>query len=348
MNHSEGREGARSFPVQPEVVPAEDEIDLFDYIEVIVRRRWLIFWGTVVCTLAASGYARLQPVSYRAEAYVLPSQERDLNLDAKSAGFVRRSGEYLEALKGPSIGRGVLDRAVPLTADGEADSVRLQDYFGRDNVKQALDGLAACSEFEQDASGVITIAVTLRDSTLAAAVANTYVKELIVFYTEKQRRQAQEDLAFIASRLKALEAELRAAEDSLAAFQKDNRLVEGNVVFRDPEFSFKLSQLQRQVDLRSSLYTTLANQYELARIAARREAPTFEVLRYARPVEAVLRSPGWVVPISAAVGLFVSVFLAFFLEYVQRNRESGRMEPILKELGEDVARLRRLLGRGGR
>ena len=88
MNLSErdlNREKIQPSPAQPEAPPAEDEIDLFDYIEVIVRRRWLIFWAVVICALASFGYGRSQRVSYRAEVNVLPSQERNLDIDAKSA-----------------------------------------------------------------------------------------------------------------------------------------------------------------------------------------------------------------------------------------------------------------------
>ena len=41
----------------------EDEIDLLDYVEVIVRRRWLILFGTVICAVATFGYGKVQPVS---------------------------------------------------------------------------------------------------------------------------------------------------------------------------------------------------------------------------------------------------------------------------------------------
>ena len=326
-------------PGQSPQGPAEDEIELLDYLEVLVRRRWLIFWGVVVCAAASFGLAGTRSPSYRAEANVLPSQERDLQLDGRSAELVRRSGKYLVSLQGLSIRRSVLDRVVLHALDGRQDSVRLADFLGGGNTKRSLDRLAACSDFTQDASGVITIAVTLEDPAMAVAAANAYVGELIIFYTQKQQEQVTEDLAFIKARMKTVETELMAAEDALVVFRR------ANVAIQDPALSIKLSHIQRQVNLKASLYSTLANQYELARLQARREAPQFEVLGEASaPGIHGVSDRRRTVLLSAVVGLFVSVFLAFVLEYFERNRQSGLMEPILDELRSDLARVKAALG----
>ena len=307
-----------------------------------VRRRWLILLGILVCVLASWGYESKKSVFYRVEASVLPSQERDLEVDSRSAEVVRRSDSYMKTLKSPSTMRSMLERTLSGTAYGLPDSVRLRDYFGGGNIKLALDRLASCAEFTQEASGVITVAVILEDPLVAAAVANAFVEELIIFYAERQQKQAREDLEFIQDRMKSVEVDLKATEDSLVAFQR------ANVAIQDPALAIQYSHLKRQVDLRSNIYSTLANQYELARIDARREAPTFEVLIHASPDDAVaVGSTQKTVGLSAAVGLFVSVFLAFVLEYVQRNRQSGRLEPILDELKTDVSRARRLFGKEG-
>lgn len=341
------QEDARPFPSPPEGhFEPEDEVDLLAYIEVIVRRRWLIFWGLVGCALAAFGYTRMQPVSYQARATVLPSQERDLKVDGGSAQVVRHSGKYLETLKGFSVGYSMLQRTVPRTADGRRDSTVLGDFFNGNhpreaNLKRGLDGLATCSEFKQDASGAITISITMRDPVMAAAVANAYVEELILFYTQKQQKQAMEDVAFIHSRLRSVAGELRTAEDSLVTFQRSNLSIQ------DPELVLYQAHLKRQVDLKSSLYTTLATQYELARIEARKDAPTFEVLNYARPTDAVpsTATRKRTILLGAAVGLFLFVFLAFLGEYIEQNLRSGRLDPILDELRKDVDRARRLVQR---
>ena len=81
-----------------------------------------------------------------------------------------------------------------------------------------------------------------------------------------------------------------------------------------------------------------------------KEAPHFEVLGLAPPtgIPAVPDRKRTVL-LSAVVGLLVAVFLAFVLEYFERNRRSGRMEPILDELRKDLERVRSAWGvRAGR
>ena len=320
----------------------DDEIDLLDYVEVIVRRRWMIFGATILVVLGVFVYNKPRQVTYVAETIFLPSEERNFELgSADGAQLVQARGKVLETLKGLTVGRAIIERVVPYIRDGRRDSVRLSEYFGSRNAKQALDALIACSKFRQDESGVITITVSQRDSILAAAIANAYVDELQLFYTHSLQRKAQEDLDFIKDRLAQVERELNVAEDSLLFFMDRNVIIPEN-----SSLAVRVSRLQRLVDVRSSVYNNLVNEYEMNRIKSQREAPSFEVLSRARSIDAVSQSPkSWVI-LSVAVGLLFSVFLAFILEYIQKTRKSGRLDPIVKELQRDVDRLKRLLGKG--
>ena len=321
----------------------EDEIDLLDYVEVIVRRRWMIFWIVVICTLASALFSRSRPIVYQVEAHLLASQQRNIELVGGTAQIVESSGGYgyLEALKGLAIQRSMLNRRVVIRSNGGRDSVSLHQYFGG-KTKQALEGLAACSIFSQGEVGVISIAVTLRDSVMAASVANAYVEELILFFTVKQQRRTQEDLQFIQSRIEEVEKELWAAQDSLTTFQKSNISIQHN-----PELETRHTYLRGRVELKRSIYHALMNKYEIVRIDERKTTPTFEVLSLANPDDAVpsTAAPRTVVLISGMVGLMVSICLAFLIEYTVRIHRAGRIAPILNELGKDVERVRRLLGR---
>ena len=319
----------------------EDEIDLLDYVEVIVRRRWMILFTTFVVVLGTLAYVSLLPVTYVAQASLLPLEMRNFGLgSSKDLQQVQSYGQILETLKGATVRRGVGDRLVPYIKDGQTDSMRLSDYFGSRNTKQALDALAACSGFQQDESGVITITVSARDSVLAAAIANAYVDELQLFYTQKLQRKSQEGLKFIEDRLAMVEAELQVVEDSLLVFLERNVFIPDN-----SPISFQISRLQRLVDIRSSVYNQLVNEYELARIKVQQELPSFEVLSEARPIDATSDSEWPWFLLSLSLGLLISVVQAFIFEYIHRTRKSGRLEPIRKSLRADVNCMRRLLGK---
>ena len=51
----------------------EREIELIDYIEVLLKRKKLIIIGTLVCVLVTGLYSITQPRSYQAEALVVVS-----------------------------------------------------------------------------------------------------------------------------------------------------------------------------------------------------------------------------------------------------------------------------------
>lgn len=316
----------------------EEEIDLLDYVEVIVRRRWLVFWGTVICALTSLVYSQLQPVVYRAEASVLPLQDHALEMKGEAVGLVWRTEHYLKSLRSVTIGRSIMERKV--LTERARDSISVRTYLGGNNTKVALAGLAACSDFEQDVVGVITVAVTLQDSVVPASLANIYVDELILFYTEKQKSQVSKGVEFIETRFQEVQRELWAAEDSLAVFLETNR-TGADVQVHDPRISMHRDRLQGKVNFKRSIYGTLANQYELARIEARKEAPTFEVLSLARPGD-VLPIRSRIFWIGGLAGLCVSVLLAFLVEYL--THRSGRIESMLSLLREDVRRLERLIG----
>ncbi len=143
---------------------------------------------------------------------------------------------------------------------------------------------------------------------------------------------------------------LRLCRRYLTEFRKQNRNLafgQGVTVFLTPEEEIKYSRLQQRTQILSSLFSTVMNRYEVARLEAKREISSIEVLNYAEPPESVLK-PNITRPmlLSSAMGFMVSVFLAFFLEYVERGRQSGRMDPILKHLQRDVAQMKRLFGAG--
>jgi uncharacterized protein involved in exopolysaccharide biosynthesis len=312
----------------------EDEIDLLDYVEVIVRRRWLIFLGTVICAAATLVYGKLTPEQneYRAEANVLVREEPMMTPQGQ---VVQAGSVNLNDLQRYDVRRGILDTLVPVAREGRQDSIILWDYFNGEGqtIRQALDRLVEVTEIRQDNAGVVTISVTMGDSAVAAIVANGYVNELIRFQTDEQQNRIREELAFIEERQEVVEADLRAAEDSLLTFKRKHRglPMQGIPV---EELEMQLSWHQRRVDARAGLYNSLLNQHEQALLRAKLASPKLQVINYAFAETAEQTAWGLrrKATLGGAVGLVLSVFLAFILEYIDRNRKSGRLDPIIREL----------------
>ena len=332
-------------PVYPDPL-MEDEIDLLDYVEVIVRRRWLIVWAVLVCAVAAVVYAKQQPQVFVAEATILPADEQDfLNLgEGMQRG--RQRSFYIDILKSLPINRSVLQKVYAYELDGIAHRTDLMAYFDAKTVQRGIDALLGVAEFKSGQTGVITISVETRSGDLSAAVANMYVEQLIFYNRDKRQMRIKEQLAFIENRLAEIQKELAQAEEALVEFRTQHRELEEEAGYLAPEPATEYSRLQREVQIRSSLLSTVLNQYEIARVEAQKEVPNVEALNYAEAPEFGSRvGAKKAVVLASAVGLFASVFLAFLLEYIQRNRQSGRLEPFLEELRGDVDRAKRFLGK---
>jgi uncharacterized protein involved in exopolysaccharide biosynthesis len=323
----------------------EDEINLFDYIEVMVRRRRLIIFCALVCALTAAVITWNKPVSYRAEASVLPSQETtQIDTEPRQES---PSNKYIGGLKSTTTARSMLERGVPVP--GKESFVPLRDYLAGDGAKQktkqCLEALAECSKFEQSANEVITIAVTLKDSAVAVAIANAYVEELIQFYTNKVQAWREKELEALNLDKRTQGHELEEAENALLLFQQQNTGLLSGTTSSDPELALELRRLNRKVKVKEDLYTAIVHKYELARINARSEAPTFEVLHRARAADVVIVTKGFQ-PINGfmyggLVGIAASVLLAFFFEYHAKNK--AQWYSLLEYPGWEMQLLRRLL-----
>ena len=89
-----------------------------------------------------------------------------------------------------------------------------------------------------------------------------------------------------------------------------------------PELGMELIRLAREVKVQETVFNLLTAQFEQAKINEARDTPTVQFLDRAVPAERKARpSTTLNMAIAGALSLFVGVFLAFFLEYVERMRK---------------------------
>jgi len=89
-----------------------------------------------------------------------------------------------------------------------------------------------------------------------------------------------------------------------------------------PELGMELIRLMREVKVQETVFALLTQQFEQAKIAEARDTPIVQVLDKAVPAERKSKPKTTLnMAIAGALSLFVGVFLAFFLEYVERVRK---------------------------
>ncbi len=91
---------------------------------------------------------------------------------------------------------------------------------------------------------------------------------------------------------------------------------------RVPELGMELIRLTRDVKVQETVFSLLMAQYEQAKINEARDTPSVQLLDKAVPAERKSKPKTTLnMAIAGALSLFVGIFLAFFLEYVERMRK---------------------------
>lgn len=189
----------------------EDEIDLREYIDVLIRHWKTIVALTLVAAVVAGVISFLLPPTYEAVATLVATGARyRLTFDPRfqSVDTVLPPQAYSGLLKTPQLQTKVLEELGP-------------GFFEEPLTVEELDGLAEV-EVGKDPT-VFYIMVHFRDAGKAATIANTwamlYVQEVndLYGYSEKE-------IATLESQLAAAKEALDSSEEALRAFREESGL----------------------------------------------------------------------------------------------------------------------------
>jgi hypothetical protein len=93
-----------------------------------------------------------------------------------------------------------------------------------------------------------------------------------------------------------------------------------------PTLALQYLRLMRDLKVQETLYALLTSQYEQAKIQEARDTPTVQVLDPGIPAEKKSKpSIRLNMMIAGVLALFVRIFVAFFLEYLERVRAQEAM-----------------------
>jgi uncharacterized protein involved in exopolysaccharide biosynthesis len=210
-------------------IAPEDQIDLLDYLEVLLKRKMLIAKITGAAIVISVVYSLLLPKIYSATARVLPPQQ-DQGLMGLMLG---QAGGGMASLAGDILGKGTpADQYVGILKseaikDAIIDRFKLMGVYGKKyrlDTYEKLDKTAEIAVGKKD--GIISITVEDREPKRAAAMANAFVEELGRLTAGMNIAGAGRNRAFYEERLAAAKVELAKAEDALKAFQSKNKALD--------------------------------------------------------------------------------------------------------------------------
>lgn len=190
----------------------EEEINLFDYLLVLLKRKNLIIGITLATAIVTAIISSAIKPIYKAETRILPPERgssTELLSQHESPPIEDQNELYIGLLKS----RTVLDRIID-----RFDLMKLYNRKVREDVRKALVGALKASADKK--SGIITIAVEDKDPKMAADLANAFVEELRTLTKELALTEASQRRLFYEEQLAAVKESLVKAEEAMRGFQE--------------------------------------------------------------------------------------------------------------------------------
>ncbi len=222
--------------------PAEDVIDLREYLRVLARRRGVVVLTTLLAVLTAGllSFFVLPPV-YEARTVLLVTQATE-KVQAPTAG---KEGESVIT---------TITRLPALTMNTYVGQLKSETVAERTIKKLGLDPTLytpvtlarMVTATAQKDSNLIELKVRHQDPLLAARIANTMAEELLGLISEKNQEQMARSVQFLVDQRQATEKELQKAVEELGKFDSEPR----SVAFLEEQFKALTAELTRaQADL---------------------------------------------------------------------------------------------------
>ena len=202
--------GSPTNPLQ--AVDGDDEISLLEMLQVLWEHKWLLIGATLGAGVLAAGITLLMPNYYTATARILPPQQSNSSAAAllgQLGGLAAAAGGNIAGIRNPNdLYVGMLKSRT--VGDRLIEKFDLKTYFDEKYQMTTQKALEKASRISAGKDGIIVIAVELKDSKLAADVANAYVEELIRLTGVLAVTEASQRRLFF-------ERQLAKARDNLAA-----------------------------------------------------------------------------------------------------------------------------------
>jgi uncharacterized protein involved in exopolysaccharide biosynthesis len=338
-----------------DLASAYDEVHLIDYINILLKRRWLIIWGVFLTVLFTGIFSLRTPPTFTATTKFFPSKSPDMI--SRMGTLVGAGGKietyednvtseyFVELLKSSSFQERIAQKKFYSKLFGQ--EVDLITYYKINEPNENLRLIKAVKAISSNlkvsidrTTKVISLSYSSREPELSAAVANAFVEELIVFNQDIRDTKAKLNRIFIEKQLEENQALLKKAEAELADFIARNKKI------ATPDLEMELDRLKRNVKVQEEVYITLKRQLELAKIEEQERKPTIEIIEKAKiPIAKSKPRTKMNVILAFFIGSFIFIGLAFVLEWLKKlnadEEKSREFAQYINDIKNDFRRLLR-------
>jgi uncharacterized protein involved in exopolysaccharide biosynthesis len=258
----------------------------------ILRHARLAVWLGMILGLAAGILSLTRGRSYTSSASFLvqstsrmpgnvPGIAAQLGLSLPASDPGQSPAFYLEIMRSREVLDALVDTSFTFKdAKGVTVTAKLADVFRvseapvalrRVLTRQALNNVLKSGSSLK--SGLVTFSMAAPSADLAAQMSRMLLAQLERFNQQRRQSTAVAERQFTEGRLAEALADLRKAESEVQEFLRANR---GGT--DSPELRFRKDRIEREMELKRSIHTTLAQSFEQARIEQVRNTPQITVV----------------------------------------------------------------------
>jgi capsular polysaccharide biosynthesis protein len=269
----------------------EEEIDLREYINVLLKRKSIIIliFLIAVITAAIVSYFVLSPVYQSSEVFSVAK------IDGRA---VINITEAIEIMKSDVVLDEVINR---MGLEGTLTLGQLKSRITTESLK-----------------GTNFIKVSVEHDTPEKA--KSWVENIIEVFIKQNQAEYQERVKLLEDRLKVLEEQIAEFGKNILEIEKSKKIIAATEELSEGERQFQISLLLNSSITERSLYNNLTKQANNLN-ASLKSCEDFKIINYAQlPAMPIKPNKKLNILIAGVLGLFVGVFVAFFLEFWQKGK----------------------------
>jgi uncharacterized protein involved in exopolysaccharide biosynthesis len=314
--------------------PEKPSALLYWFSLLLAHRRGLLLAG-LVGGLIAVGVKLTEPAAYTATALaVMDNQKTGSTLSGITAqlGLSPIQGDgsptpyfYADLVTSDLVLRSTVDSSYEYRSKGAVVKGNLVTILKTSGVTPAVARERAVAKLRKIVSarvtpktGVISISATTPDPELAPQIVARLIGEVNRINILSRQSQAGGEREFTGRRVVEAAQELRAAENQLQDFLQQNRDYHSA-----PRTAIEEDRLARTVAMRQSIYTSVSQAYEQARIDEARDTPGLRVVEPATvPISSNPRGLAPTIILGVFVGLLVAICIGLWRDYVDETESN--------------------------
>jgi len=267
----------------------EEEIDLREYINVLIKRKSIIIliFLIAVITAALVSYFVLSPVYQSSMVFSVAKIDE---------GVVINITEALEIMKSNIVLDKLIDRIdLEETAKQLSSQITAEGIKGTNFVKVSAEA----------------------DS---PEKAKSLVENIVGIFIEQNQSEYREKVKLLEDRLKIVEEQIAEFEKNIQEIEKTKKKITTSEEISESERQFRTSLLLSSSVTERELYNNLINQANSLKVNLK-NCEDFRIINYAQlPAAPIKPNKKLNILIAGVLGLFVGIFVAFFLEFWQKGK----------------------------